>query len=396
MKKLFFVLAFLFPIMVYAQTLKTDVLVIGNADAAFAAGVQSSESGVNTIILTQVDGLKLRSFRLMPENGVKKAFEKQARKSLKLADGIPLPEITNQVSSAIIKQWSDSAKLFRVINNAPYFELKRAGNGWELKLNKKESIKTKVLIVADDPQQLLMVLKLPALKPTTLKVLNYNDNSYRTTIAGALAPQSGILSLNDLLITDQENLLYIPPNNPEIGQAAGATAAFAAFYKTKTSLSILKRIQGELLSYNLSLMPFEDVKYTDSNWLSIQKIGITGIIKAEIKDGKAYFTPEKQVSYNEIKQPIRDYYYKAQIWFDDHKNVQMDLETTISMICYVGNKATVATKAELQKKWNKNYKFSSSYDLKKVLSRREFAVIINDYLKPFDEVNVDKTGRVIR
>jgi hypothetical protein len=62
----------------------------------------------------------------------------------------------------------------------------------------------------------------------------------------------------------------------------------------------------------------------------------------------------------------------------------------------VGNKSIEATKDELQKKWNKNYRFSSNYDLKKVLNRREFAVIINEYLKPFDVVNVDKTGRVIR
>ncbi len=126
------------------------------------------------------------------------------------------------------------------------------------------------------------------------------------------------------------------------------------------------------------------------------KVGITGIMKAEIKQNRAYFNPEKEVTYNEIKEPIKEYYYKAQIWFDDHQNIPINLENTISLVCYVGNKSVDATKAELQKKWNKNYRFSSNYDLKKVLSRREFAVIINEYLKPFDVVNVDKTGRVIR
>ncbi|UKT63581.1 hypothetical protein [Pedobacter mucosus] len=396
MKRLFLVFALIAPLLTHAQTIKTDVLVIGNGDAAFAAGVQASESGVNTIILTQVDGLRLSEFKLIPKNSITKAFEKQARKSLKLADSIRLPEITNQTANAIIKQWSDSSKLLKVINNSPYYELKRSGNDWELKLTKEKTIKAKVLIVADDPKKLLAALKVTALTPAILKTLNYNDNLYRTSIAGEFYAKSSYLSLYNLLIPNQENLLYVSPVGFETGQAAGATAAYAAFYKTKTSLSNLKRIQGELLSYKLALISFEDIMNADSNWLAIQKIAITGIIKAEIKDSKAYFNPEKPVTYKEINQPIKDYYYKAQIWFDDHQNVPVNLENTISMICYVGNKSIEATKIELQKKWNKNYRFSSKYDLKKLLSRREFSVIINEYLKPFDNINVDKTGRVIR
>ena len=395
MKRLFFVFAFLIPLIIHAQTIKTDVLVLGNSNAAFAAGVQASESGVNSIILTQSDGFKLSDFKKLPQSGVTKAFEKRARKSLKLADSLALPEMTNQVINAVIKNWSDSSKLFDVINNAPYYEIKRSGSGWEAKLTKDKSIKAKVLIVTDNPEKIIAALKTESLKPAEASTLNYADNLYRTTIAG-INGTTNFLSLHSLLIPDQENILYLRPDNLEIGQAAGATAAYAAFFRTKTSLSNLKRIQGELLSYKLALMPFEDVKIADSNWLAMQKVGITGILKAEINNGKLFFNPDKVVSYDEIKQPIKDYYFKSQIWFDDHQNVPINLENTIAMVCYVGNKSVDATKTELQKKWNKNYKFSSKYDLKMVLSRREFSVIINEYLKPFDQVNVDKTGRVIR
>ncbi|TCD11757.1 hypothetical protein EZ449_05735 [Pedobacter frigidisoli] len=395
MKKLFFVFAFLIPLITYAQTIKTDVLILGSSNAAFAAGIQATESGVNAIILTQSDGFKLSDFKSLPQSGVTKAFEKRARKSLKLADSLPLPEITNQILNAVIKNWSDSSKLLDVINNTIYYEIKRSGSGWEAKLTKEKSIKAKVLIVTDNIEKILPTLKVESLKPAETNTLTYTENLYRTTIGG-INGTSNYLPLYNLLVPNHENILYIKADNLEIGQAAGATAAYAAFFQTKTSLSNLKRIQGELLSYKLSLMPFEDVKIVDSNWLAIQKVGITGILKADIKDGKVYFNPEKEVTYDEVKQPIKDYYYKAQIWFDDHQNIPINLENTISMVCYVGNKAVDVTKNEIEKKWKKNYKFSSKYDLKKILTRREFSVIINEYLKPFDLINVDRTGRVIR
>jgi len=395
MKNLFFVFPFLIPLLIHAQTIKTDVLVLGNSNAAFAAGVQASESGVNTTILTQSDGFKLSDFKNFAQSGITKAFEKRARKFLKLADSVALPEMTNQIINAVIKNWSDSSKLLDIINNTNYYEIKRSGNGWEAKLTKEKSIKAKILIVTDKIEKVMPALETGSLKPTEIMPVNYSQNAYRTTVAGINGTKN-YLSLYNLLIPNEENIVYIKADNLEVGQAAGATAAYAAFFKTKTSLSNLKRIQGELLNYKLSLIPFEDVKVADSNWLAIQKVGITGILKADIRNDKLYFNPEKEVTYNEIKQPVKDYYYKAQIWFDDHQNIPINLENTISMVCYVGNKAVEATKAEIEKKWKKNYKFSSKYDLKKVLTRREFSAIINEYLKPFDEVNVDRIGRVIR
>ncbi|MCX2573784.1 hypothetical protein [Pedobacter sandarakinus] len=395
MKKLFLVFAFLIPSIIYAQTIKTDVLVIGNSAAAFSAGMQASESGVKCIVLTQGDGFDIPNIEQLPKTGLQKIFDKRARKALKLSDSAALPNMNKQVLNAVVKKWSDSSKLFNVINNANYEEIKRSGSGWEARLTKDKSIKAKVLIITGQSAKILAALKTTTLNAAKSSLLNYDENSYRTSIAG-IAGTTNFLSMYNLLIPDQENFLYVNAQDYEIGQAAGATAAYAAFFDTKTSLSNLKRIQGELLSYKLPLVPFQDVNLADSNWLAIQKIGNTGLLKGDVKDGKLFFNPAQAVSYNEIKQPIKDYYYKAQIWFDDHQNVPINLENTISLVSYVGNKAIDATRLELEKKWKKNYGFSTSFDLKRVLSRREFAVIINEYLKPFDVVNVDKSGKVIR
>ncbi|KIA91822.1 hypothetical protein OC25_19575 [Pedobacter kyungheensis] len=391
MKRLFFVFACLIPLVMQAQTLKTDVLVIGNGDAAYSAAFQSFKSGVKTILLTQKEQLTVENKpqRLLSFYQSFLKRETENAKSLNLPK--PKKDRKNPPKIAV-----DSTLLLNVINNSSYNEIKRSGSGWELKLNKDVSIRAKVLVMADAPDKLIAALKISTLNPAKLGHLNYAENIYRTSVASNTATGADFLSLYNLLIPDQENLIYISPDSFETGPAAGATAAYAAFFDTKTSLANLKRIQGELLSYKHALMPFEDISPVDSNWLAIQKVGITGIIKAELKQGKAFFNPEKEVSYDEIKQPIKDYYYKAQIWFDDHQNVPINLENTVAMVSYVGNKSADATKTELQKKWNKSYKFWSTYDLKKVLTRREFAVIINDYLKPFDDVNVDKTGRIIR
>lgn len=394
MKRLFFVFAFIIPLVIHAQILKTDVLVIGNGDAALAAGMQSYKSGVRTIVLTQDQGFTSQKSYSTKSTEIQRLYKNLSIWEVKKLG--QLGEVASKIKTKGIKKIIDSSTFLNVINNIQYTEINRSGNGWELKLANGQSLKAKILVLVDDPAKLLSALKIKTLASAETEILSYDKNIYRTTIAGISASEPRYLSLYNLLIPNQENLLFIPPGNIELGQAAGATAAYAAFFETKTSLSNLKRIQGELLSYKLALMPFDDVKPIDSNWLAIQKIGITGILKAEIKSGKAHFNPEALVTYKEIKQPLKDYYYKAQIWFDDHQNIPINLENTVSLVSYVGNKAVEATKTELQKKWNKNYKFPSKYDLKKNLTRREFSVIINEYLKPFDDVNVDKTGRVIR
>lgn len=395
MKRLFFVFAFIIPIVIHAQTLKTDVLVIGSGDAAYAASFQSFKSGVKTMLLTQKEQLDVKKVSEGRPKTVEAFYQRFLKREIENAKSLETPKPKPDKKKPV-KVTVDSTLLLNVINSTPYTEIKRSGSGWEVKLTKDKSIKAKILVLADKPDQLLAALKITNLNPAVSSQLNYNENLYRTTVASVSSKGANFLSLYSLLIPNQENLLYISADQFEIGPAAGAIAAYAAFFDTKTSLSNLKRIQGELLAYKHTLMPFEDVKSIDSNWLAIQKIGITGIIKAEIKQDKAYFNPEKEVTYDEIKQPIKDYYYKAQIWFDDHQNIPINLENTIAMVCYVGNKSVEAIKTELQKKWNKNYKFTSKYELKKVLTRREFAVIINEYLKPFDDVNVDKMGGVIR
>lgn len=64
MKRLFFVFAFIIPLVIHAQTLKTDVLVIGSGDAAYAASFQSFKSGVKTILLTQKEQLDLKKVEI--------------------------------------------------------------------------------------------------------------------------------------------------------------------------------------------------------------------------------------------------------------------------------------------------------------------------------------------
>ncbi|WP_443945258.1 hypothetical protein ACJVDH_20425 [Pedobacter sp. AW1-32] len=396
MKGLFLGLALLFPSILIAQTIKTDLLILGNGNSAFAAGIQAAESGVKALVLTQKDGFDIHELEKINDNGILKAFEKQARKSLKIADSVSLPEMNKQRINAILSDWSDSSKLFKVINNLPFTELKRSGSGWELRLSKDRKIRAKALIfAAAQSAQFLSSLELADLKPIKKTSVDYKNNIYRTSV-GAFSGTASVVSLYDLFIPAQENLLYIDPVDFQIGQSAGAVAAYSAFFKVKISEVNLKRVQGELLSFKSSLFPIEDIRPIDSNWLAIQKICLTGVLKCEEKSQNLFFNPDLPVNYAEIKQPIKDYYYKAQIWFDDHQDVPINLENAISMVCYVGNKSVEATKTELEKKWQKAYKFHSVFDLKKTLTRREFAVIANEYLKPFDIVNVDKTGKVLR
>lgn len=399
MKKLFFIFWLsVLGVIAEAQTTRPKVLVVGNGNAAVAAAIQAAVSGVKTTILLQAGGFDINPLTNEINSGIQADFLKKINIAKGIKDSLLISLFDKKLANEVMAKWTDSLKNLTVIRNVMYTKADRAGNSWSFKLSNGATIKPTVLIVAGDTklQAALEIKTLPTVYETPL---TYTNTLYRTSVSsGKLINGStaSIFSMYNFLIPGQENLLWLKGDEGMlVGQAAGATAAYAGFFGIKLSEVKLKETQGELINYRLAIMPFSDIVQSDINWKAIQFVGVSGVIKASIEYNKAQFMPDKLVTIEEIKQPIKDFYYKAQIWFDDYGSADLTLKATIDLVCYVGNKSPESTPKEIEKKWKTTYKFSSNFDLTKQITRREFAAILQDYMPPFN-VNVDKNGKVVR
>lgn len=373
----------LFQFVVYAQkTIKTDVLIIGNNNSAAAASLQAVKSGVKAVLLSDTP-VEISMHSKVNQAGIAAAI---LRKSAETDDA----NLTR-----VFKVLTDSLKDLQIFENTVWEKLERSGSGWNVRIRDGRTIRAKVLVYAL-PNDGTTSLQLG--RATAAKVFDYSTNIYKTSVGSSIVNgQLLIIPAFSLVLPNSKNLVLANAENASFneGQAAGATAAYGSFYGVDASQVNLKAVQGELMNFKLDLLPFEDIKTTDTNWRAIQEFALSGMIKVSIKDGKAFFMPEQVIQFGEISQPLKDLYYKAQIWLDDNKNVPMNLENVISMVSYVGNKSAENTLAQIEKQWKKAYQFTSDFNLKKLLTRREFAVIVRDYLAPFN-VNIDKVGRVLR
>jgi hypothetical protein len=399
-RRLFVVFAFaLFSQLVMAQTIKTGVLVIGNGNNALGAGFQSAMSGAKTVLLLQEEGFNLAALDKNLASGLETTFVNKMRKEKGIKDSTAAVYVDNSSANVVLKSWGDSVKNLTVIRNIKWSRIKRSGNNWNVLLADGRTIKAEVLVNADPTGNVKTLLALPD-AATQWQPLNYGDNLYRLTVASGYAggaATGNVIPLYSLLLPGQENLVVLNAGKESIagGQAAGAIAAYAAFFKTKTSLASLKVIQRELIDHKLSLLPFADVQRADSNWKPIQLVGLSGFLKAEIAGGIARFLPDQLVNTAEVKEPMKSFYYKAQIWFDDYKEQEMSLAAVLSLVAKVGNKSPENTLEEVKKNWKTAYHFKTDFDLNRMATRREFAVLVNEYLNPFG-VNIDKSGNVLR
>jgi hypothetical protein len=388
MKRFFFCLiAFLgFSYGLQAQTLKTDVLVLGNANAAWAAGLQSAVSGVKTILLFPQAGFDINLSSQNLESGLAAQYRKRQQ-----ADSL-------LDQRALLKKWADSTANLQVMSNRSYTKVSRSGSNWTVRLTNGQTIKTKILVHAA-PEALPDVS--PA-RQTNWLPLTFGNKLYRTSIAsgdylGSLNGNATVLTLSQLLVEDQENYVELKDlsHSMAAGQAGGALAAYSAFFKTKTSKANLKAIQGELLNYKQALMPLADVDPADSNWRALQVIALTGTMPVQLAQGKAMFQPEQPAKLAEIKAPLTALFYKTPIWFADHANAPTNLMNSVSLICYLSNKSVAQVTKEVSRNWQKNYRFKAPFGEENQLNRRELAVLLYEYLQPFD-VNVDINGRIIK
>jgi hypothetical protein len=399
-----------------AQTIKTGVLVVGNTPAGVSAAIQSARSGANTTYLTQSLSVNpafaeedlpyLRNIR-------NHYFLKERRKS-KATDSIIALKINLDKATDLIKNIADTVKNLALNHNNVVDEIKKDGKGWEVRLKGGQKIKTDVIIDATDNFFLASLLRIDLKKAMTLPVKlenPFDSKLSRSTVA------TGYLELANkersiapippgaLMPTGFENFIVVPkqigqvkPIRMEMGQAAGTVAAYCSFFKTTTKTINVRIIQGELLAFNATLIPYSDIELKDPNFKAFQQLGLGGLMKLNtVKEGninKIKFDTATTIIAGEIKAPMKEFYTRSQIWFADNKADTLTIGDAISLFMFTATRGE-ELKKEIEEGWKVSFKFSSKFEMKRNITRKEFGILADRYLQPFN-VRVDPAGNLLR
>lgn len=215
-----------------------------------------------------------------------------------------------------------------------------------------------------------------------IKVPSYN------VPLGSLIP----IGVNDIIVAEKSigvsNIVAgatrLQPVVLGIGQAAGALAALSV----KKSLSprdvSVRDVQEELLKSSAYLMPFIDVKPNDKNFVAIQKIGATGILRGK---GIAYkwanqtwFYPHHLISEYDLLQGLKTYYVGLETVQASGKDLEIDFVAEIFH--------------QINPKLSKQ-QIIKEYKGKQFLDRETVAVLLDEYLRPFEQP-VNHLGELIK
>ncbi|AMR31185.1 hypothetical protein A0256_06980 [Mucilaginibacter sp. PAMC 26640] len=184
-----------------------------------------------------------------------------------------------------------------------------------------------------------------------------------------------------------------------LGQGVGASAAWCAFFKKTTKQLDVRKIQDEILVYSGSIMPFNDIPKADPAYRAVQQVGATGMLRGFIKPtGNAaqfLFKPDTIVYTAEVKPFLNEIYARSFLWFN--KTNPGETFTVGNLLSYI-SEMSLTDPETLQKMmraaWQTKYKFNTAFDIKRPVTRREFAVLANKYLNPFSR-KVDISGKLV-
>jgi len=417
-KLLAFVLIF-YVSFTYAETIKTDVLVIGDSPGAVTAAIQSARSKLKTTLVMPAGWLQhgmpagkkyvITTNREIP-TGTWGEFAELVKDAYKRSVGYDAaPNVTlkfeGSAGADVLKSLADTVKNLIVKLNTPYTHITQDGTGWEVTVadnGQPLTIKAKVLV--DGTATGEVVLKAGAKLPP---IVSPEEQLYRTAIAVSDIKPNYFIPVQDVIVRDADNLLmlgklpagesaeqYLPVEMAE-GQGIGTIAAYLAFFKTTTHNLKMRIIQQELLDFKGFLVPFADIKPTDRYIRAVQQIGATGMLKGEIKDGELLFMPTQPVNTDEVKPVLTEIYSRAFLWFSREKpGEKFTVGNTLSIISEMTLSEPETLRINMRNDWATKFHFTTVFDLDRPITRLEFAVLINKYLNPFART-VDLRGEIV-
>ena len=384
MKHTLTLLVFLFiSALTHAQKIKTQFLVIGTNVAGIGAAVQAAKAGVKTIIIdsTTVLGTDVEKIDTTFTLGLDGQFLKQRR--------------TGKQRQEILSQWLQEHKKLKLLTRVRVTSKVKGKDGWELKLSNGQQILAN-WVFEDQGPKISEYAPGKFLEDFDISITsdNWPGSQYRTQV-GVPRGNNKINSypLSRFLRTERENWIVIPAVGKSFstGQIVGAMAANAM--NNNPGDFDVRMVQKMLLTEGLYLDNYNDIQMNDPNFEVFQRIFATGLLRPGFyTPGGMLARPEEAVAIKNIVNSFIDYYKSSAVWFERHPMGTMSIAEAMELLFVSSHKSF---DAQIELEWAGKLRFSSTFDPQRAITRREFAVLIDAYLKPF-EVAVHMNGDLRR
>lgn len=184
------------------------------------------------------------------------------------------------------------------------------------------------------------------------------------------------------------------------GQAAGVLASLSIKQQKQPRDVSVRAVQLELLNAGAYLMPYFDVKPTDPDFVAIQKLGSTGILKGVGEPyqwaNRTWFYPDSMVNRNELKEGLNEI-----IPLKSVNTKHVTIKEAIHLVTDITHQYTSSlTERSIPdiKEIDKHVKDFwgdwglKNFNLDRPISRRELSVLLMQTVDPFSLFEVDFNG----
>jgi hypothetical protein len=189
-----------------------------------------------------------------------------------------------------------------------------------------------------------------------------------------------------------------------IGQAAGTLAAQAVQQNLDAQNIPVRKVQLGLLNSNAYIMPYFDVPQSHPQFIVVQKIGATGILKGEGVPyswaNRTLFHPDSLLNRMALVQDIADL-----CMLTPKQQTHLSVSDAIDIIIEIAKNHSLTTKSsswnlsnkklltnQIKLAWQR-WKFGS-FNPNIYLTRIQFAQLIDATINPFELQQIDHNGKI--
>lgn len=407
---------------VSAKEVKPTLLVYGSGIEAFAAALQAARSNVPTLWVidesTYLADLTNRELSVTSNTDLLGGIWKDLMietGQLKKKDDTTVAVMQRAINPQLLRNALDrmvsKQKNLTVVQGLKVLGVSKGKKELTVTLSNKRKYDVRAMVDATptaESRKFVISTDLFSKPGRVLTVAEMTAERRRTLVA--IGEYEGAVygySWGDVLSRNVSNVFFVAslvqvglddnslPLRANLGQAIGASAAYCAFFKTNAEEVEVRKLQTELLAFDNRTLPFSDISSSSDNYRSLEKIFLVSLLPLESAGTKLVFRGDDAVEVASVKDVFNKLYSRSQLWFVDNTTKKyFELKDLLTLIKYVSFRGDEVDR-EVEKEWSRKLKFEGEYNPSHVVSRYEFAVLVDRYANPYVK-SVDAEGRILR